>query len=210
MSGCPKRLPKSIKKPPEIPSNFGYISGAILGRILAAFGLRFGFQKCIKCSMKCTGSTNSSLQASPGTSRKWLQNSIDFHSQKVCQKGSQKAPKRSPKTTLKNVRKKHQKNIGKIAPKMNRWATNADQPPPSEPTPSMFSLRSPMTNGIKRNVPRMSQALPVILLCVDPDQLPLPNLPPHTRKAQTGMHATVHARTRFPSSWQKVANEGCS
>ena len=116
--GCPKRLPKSIKKPPEISPNFGYISGPILGRILAAFGLRFGLQKCIKCSMKepsfsCTGSTNSSLQAPRGTSRKWLQNSIDFQSQKVSQNGSQKAPRRSPKTTLKTSRKMHQKTLTK-------------------------------------------------------------------------------------------------
>ena len=100
--GCPKRLQKSIKKPSEISSNFGWISDPILGRILAAFRLRFGLQKCIKFSMKepsfsCTGSTNSSLQAPPGTSRKWLQNSIDFQIQKMSQNGSKRLPKDGPK-----------------------------------------------------------------------------------------------------------------
>ena len=132
--GCPKRLQKSIKKPSEISSNFGWISDPILGRILAAFGLRFGLQKCIKCSMKepsfsCTGSTNSSLQAPPGTSRKWLQNSIDFQSQKVSQNGSQKAPKGRPKTTLKTSRKLHQKKVRKTSQKMNPPRVDADQLP---------------------------------------------------------------------------------
>ena len=175
--GCPKRLPKSIKKPPEISSNFGYISGPILGRILAAFGLRFGLQKCIKCSMKepsfsCTGSTNSSLQASPGTSRKWLQNSIDFQSQKVSQNGSQKAPRRSPKTTLKTSRKMHQKNVEKMTQKINPFMHEWRPTPPSQTHPPHNSQSS---NTDRRNGAR-ENALPVILPRSMPTNSPFPNL----------------------------------